>query len=100
MRQIDINDAFLHGYLTESVYMDRSAGFHVSSASSLVCHPHKLYGLKQASRAWYERLSSFLHKLGFHTPRADASLLVCTTSTLCCYILIYVDNIIILGNFD
>lgn len=101
MRQIDINNPFLHGYLTESIYMKQPASFHVSSASQLVCHPRNaIYGLKQARQTWYERLNFLLHKLGFNTSRADTSLLVRIISTSCMYILIYVDDIIILGNSD
>ena len=94
IRQLDVNNAFLHGYLHEYVFMEQPFRFHVSSAPPMVCHFTKaLYGLKQAPRAWYDRLSSYLHSLGFRTSQANTSLLVKTTSTACCYILIYVDNV-------
>lgn len=81
--------------------MDQHAGFQVSGFVPHVCHLHKaLYGLKQASRAWYERLSSFLHTLGFHTSTADSSLMIHISGFICCYILIYVDDIVIMGNSD
>lgn len=79
--------------------MEQPPGYHVSDSQPLVCHLKKaLYGLKQAPCAWYERLSSRLHQLGFHTSKADTSLLICVTTTACCYILIYVDDIIIMGS--
>lgn len=100
IRQVDINNAFLHGVLTESVFMEQPDGFQVPSASpGLACHLKKaIYGLKQAPRAWYDQLSIFLKSLGFTTSRADTSLMVRLSSAHCCYVLIYVDDIIIMGS--
>lgn len=66
IRQVDINNAFLHGILTDSVYMEQLAGFERSGTSSeLVSHLKKsLYELKQVPRAWYERLCHYLLSLG------------------------------------
>lgn len=80
--------------------MDQPLGFWMYGTQPLVCHLQKaLYGLKQTPRAQYERLSSCLHNLGFRTSKqADTSLLIHTTSTTCCYVLIYVDDIIVTGS--
>ena len=43
-------------------------------------------------------LNSYLHSLGFQTSQVDTSLLVKTTSIVCCYILIYIDDIIVMGS--
>ncbi|KAH9782291.1 retrovirus-related pol polyprotein from transposon RE1 [Citrus sinensis] len=53
VRQIDINNAFLNGDLTENVYMQQPEGF--VSEGGYICKLNKaLYGLKQAPRAWHD----------------------------------------------
>jgi len=77
IHQLDIHNIFLNGVFTEEVYMKQHPSFVDSSLPSHLCQLHKsLYGLKQASRAWYHRLSVFLLTIGFHASKFDTSLFI------------------------
>jgi hypothetical protein len=96
MWQIDIQNAFLHGFLDEDVYMSQPLGFSHPSLSNHVCKLHKaLYGLKQAPWAWFSRLSTKLCDLSFIGTKVDSSLFILRTASLTMFILVYVDDIII-----
>jgi len=75
LRQLDVQNAFLHGLLEEEVYMKQPPGYEDKSVPGYVCRLDKaLYGLKQAPRVWYSRLSMKLQDLGFKSSKADTSL--------------------------
>jgi hypothetical protein len=64
-----------------------------------VCHLYKsLYGLKQAPRAWYKRLSDFLLSVGFRVSKVDTSLFILKVNHDICYLLVYVDEILLIGS--
>jgi hypothetical protein len=73
VHQLDVKTAFLHGDIDTIVYMRQPEGF--ETGHNLVCWLRKcLYGLEQAPRAWYEKLSAFLEELGFAPNIADPSI--------------------------
>nr|GEV78588.1 hypothetical protein [Tanacetum cinerariifolium] len=61
MYQMDVKTAFLHGSLREYMYVCQPEGFFDADHPSHVYKLKKaLCGLKQASRSWYNELSTFL----------------------------------------
>lgn len=98
LRQLDVNNAFLHGNLEEVVYMAQPPGFVNPDLPTHVCRLKKaLYGLKQAPRAWFHRLRDFLISHGFTCSQSDSSLFLKRSSHEAVYLLVYVDDIIITG---
>lgn len=84
--------------ITEEVFMKQPQGFERQN-SSLVCKLNRsLYGLKQALRAWFDRLSQLLLSFGFQFSHCDKSLFIKTTSDCSLYVLVYVDDILIIGS--
>ncbi|KAG8488664.1 hypothetical protein CXB51_016731 [Gossypium anomalum] len=66
LRQVDVNNAFLNYDLADKVFMQQPPGYvqYGSNGKPLVCHLKKaLYGLRQAPRAWFDKLKSFLISL-------------------------------------
>jgi len=77
--KLDVYNAFLNGSLQGVVYMQQPTGFVDPALPTHVCRLHKsLYGLKQASRAWYTQLSDFLLLIGFRASKVDTSLFILT----------------------
>ncbi|XP_071727334.1 uncharacterized mitochondrial protein AtMg00810-like [Rutidosis leptorrhynchoides] len=72
-------------------------GFQNSTKPEHVCLLTKsLYGFKQAPRAWYQRFATFASSIGFKHNSSDHSLFVYTNGNDTAYLLLYVDNIILL----
>jgi hypothetical protein len=99
IKQTNIQNVFLHGLLTEDVHMAQPPGFIHPNHPQHICKLHKaIYGLKQAPRAWFSCLSRQLLKIGFTGSKADSSLFIYRTATVTMYLLIYVDDIIIISS--
>ena len=94
LRQLDVQNSFLHGNLEDDIYMKQSPSYEHQSFPNYVCKLDKaLYGLKQDPREWYSRLSEKLQKLGFTPSRANISLFFYNKGGVTILLLIYVNDI-------
>ncbi|GJZ28628.1 putative ribonuclease H-like domain-containing protein [Tanacetum coccineum] len=93
--QMDVKSAFLYGNITEEVYVKQPPGFEDPSHPNKVYRVVKaLYGLHQAPRAWYERLSTFLLKHGYRRGAIDKTLFIKKDRRDIMLVQVYVDDII------
>ncbi|CAL2265196.1 unnamed protein product [Prunus armeniaca] len=94
--QLDVKSAFLNGVLKEEVYVDQPDGFVIEHSEDKVCKLKKaLYSLKQAPRAWYEEINSYLIDCGYVKSSSEATLYCKTKENFGTLIVsIYVDDIV------
>ncbi|NDA63213.1 MAG: hypothetical protein EBX50_14410 [Chitinophagia bacterium] len=96
---MDVKTAFLNGELEEEIYMEQPEGFVKDGEEHLVCRLQKtIYGLKQSPRAWNKKLHGELCKLGFTRCEADHSVYCKRDEQGLVFLLVYVDDIIIISD--
>ncbi|GJS15700.1 retrovirus-related pol polyprotein from transposon RE1 [Tanacetum coccineum] len=101
LHQLDVKNAFLNGDIRETVYMEQPPGYVDSRNPNYVCRLNKaFYGLKQAQRAWFQRLSNFLVHQGFKCSQAYTSVFVFHRRSFLLCLLVYVDDMILTGNHE
>ncbi|GJR21442.1 putative ribonuclease H-like domain-containing protein [Tanacetum coccineum] len=87
--------AFLYGEIDEEVYVTQTKGFEDPFYPKHVYRVVKaLYGLHQAPRAWYARLSTFLLKHNYRRGTIDKTLFIKKNSRDIILVQVYVDDII------
>ena len=98
LHQLDVKNAFLHGNLLETIYMDPPPGFWAEGEyAEKVCRLRKsLYGLKQSPRAWFSRFSEIIVSMEFVCCHFDHTCFIRHHSDgRCIILLVYVDDIIL-----
>jgi hypothetical protein len=96
LRPLDVQNAFLYGILEEDVYRKQPPSFEDPSIPHYHCKLDTvLYGLKQASQAWYSRLSLKLQALGFTSSKADTSLFIYKKGSITIYFLVDACNLML-----
>lgn len=69
--QLDVDNAFLYGDLSETIYMDQPPGFEIGDPRIMKCLLNKaLYGLKQSSRVFNQSLDIKAPRHGLQADRS------------------------------
>ncbi|WJZ81667.1 hypothetical protein VitviT2T_001496 [Vitis vinifera] len=100
LQQFDVKNAFLHGKLSEEVYMDLPLGCMVSEKQcQKVCKLKKsLYGLKQSPRAWFGRFTKSMRAFGYRQSNSDHTLFLKKQHSKITALIVYVDDMVVTGN--
>jgi len=98
--QLDVKSAFLHGKLEEQVFIYQPPGYEKRESKNMVYRLKKaLYELKQAPRAWYNRIDTHFVNFGFCKCLYKHTLYIKTGNTGNIFIVwLYVDDLIFTGN--
>jgi transposase InsO family protein len=93
VKHYDVRTAFLNGELEEEIYIRQPPGF----VNGSKCYRLKkaLYGLKQAARTWNKAIHKILREFGYIQSKHDKCLYMKGDGHNICYILIYVDDLVI-----
>jgi len=105
---MDVVTALLNPPVEGNIYMKLPEGMKIPTGQpsgndtlQLVCKLRKaLYGLKEALRLWKQHINTFLCSICFSRSLYDASLYVSSNmmgSANCAYILLYVDNLLLVS---
>lgn len=97
VHQLDVNNVFLHEDLKETVYMKALQGVQPPKPGQVCRITESLYGLKHTSRQWFDKLTCFLLNYGFIQGQADQKLFIESTTDSFLALIVYVDDIILVG---
>lgn len=97
LKSFDVKTAFLYGELDEDIFMSQPEGYDDNSGK--VCKLLKsLYGLKQASRCWNKKFSTFLQKFNFNVCIADPCVYINNNNGNKIILAIYIDDGLVAAN--
>ncbi|RVW37281.1 Retrovirus-related Pol polyprotein from transposon TNT 1-94 [Vitis vinifera] len=100
LQQFNVKNVFLHGELSEEVYMDLPPGCMVPKKQcQKVCKLKKsLYGLKQSPRAWFGRFTKSMRAFGYRQSNSDHTLFLKKQHGKITTLIVYVDDMVVTGN--
>ena len=96
---LDVETAFLHGEITETIYLQQPEGFVQEGHEEKVCLLKKaIYGLKQSSRNWNLKLDKALKELYLRQSESDACIYSFYSKHKLIIVALFVDDLIVITN--
>ena len=94
---MDVKTAFLNGFLKEELYMMQPEGFVDPKNANKVCKLQRsIYGLVQASRSWNIRFDEMIKAFGFMQTYGEAFVYKKVSGSSVAFLILYVDDILLL----
>ncbi|KAL8101792.1 hypothetical protein AgCh_033621 [Apium graveolens] len=100
VHQLHVKSAFLYGEIIEEVYLEQPRGYEVQGQEHKVYKLKKaIYGLRQASRAWFSKIGSYFMSEGFERCLSDSTLFTKGSGDRSFLVVsVYVDDLVFTGN--
>lgn len=97
---LDVTTAFLNGILNETVYMKKPVTFECDDTNNnkVLKLKRAIYGLKQSSRAWYQRVNDYLISLGYKKSAYEPCLFTKFQGNVKIIIALFVDDFFVFSN--
>ncbi|GAA0149066.1 transmembrane signal receptor [Lithospermum erythrorhizon] len=100
LHQMDINNAFLHGFLDEEICMTFPEGYKEEEKPKVCKLTRSLYELKQASKQWNIKFTSKITEYGFRQSHHDSCLFIYMSGKVFLILVVYVDDILLIGTSE
>ncbi|KAL0413351.1 UNVERIFIED_CONTAM: Retrovirus-related Pol polyprotein from transposon TNT 1-94 [Sesamum radiatum] len=96
---MDVKTTFLDGFIEKEIFMDQPKGFTaVGEEQKAYCLQRSIYGLMQASRSWNTHFDEVIRGYDFIKNDYDPCIYKKISGSSVAYIVLYADNILLIGN--
>lgn len=96
---LDVKTAFLNGTLKEDIFMSHpQVDLDNNSSKKIVKLNKAIYGLKQSSRSWYEKVDQCLTEVGFKRSQIEPCVYTKFNEDVKVIIALYVDDFFVYSN--
>lgn len=94
--QMDVCGAFLNSKIDDEIYLELPEGVNLQHKYSKL--NKSIYGLKKSPKYWNETINNVLLSLGYKSSDKDCCLFTKCENDIKMYVLLYVDDLLYMGN--
>ena len=96
---MDVKTTFLNGFIKEELYMmQQESSVNPKGANKICKLQRSIYGLVQASRSWNIRFDKVIKAYGFIQIYGEACIYKKVSGSSIAFLILYVDDILLIGN--